>query len=609
MINVAIYARKSKATETGDSIDTQIQKCKNYIESTLETDDAIQYHYYSDEGFSGASTDRPEFQRLLSDVKEGRLNYLVCYKLDRIARCLLDFESIHRLLEAHNVFLLSCIDRFDTSTENGKAFMRILLVFAELERGNIALRIKDAMLNLAESGLWSGGTAPIGYKATKSVTTKSHSNKVRKLTTLTIDEEYAPTVRLIFDKYLELGSISAVDTYLLQHNVKTRSGANFRTNTIREILRNPTYCCASPDVYRYFSSLGCSLSFSEDECIDTLSFIQYNRTKKKVEKKGQVDELGSTKKTTLKNDPSEWIIALGVHQSIIPSIQWLKVQQQLAQNADKKFGSSSGSTSKIGLLSGLLFCAKCGAPMRIMGHSILADGTISYSYRCNTKVRSEGTLCNADNALGHYLDPYIIEQVKHLLSNQETFIEQLKEHHTTSIKYHTDTLNTEPLLHKKLAEIEKDISNLMSRLMKCTNDTVAEEIEKGIETLKTTQKSTLIELEKIRNLKQGINTSKDNIQALIDFLQEFTHSIDDASLNEKRMLLRNIISRIEWNGDTKEVNIFFITDSHNINSSSVSSSSNNSSYSSNPSEYHEFRRDFLRESNRNLYTGSKISYA
>ena len=160
MKKVAIYSRKSKYTGKGDSIENQIEMCKNYVLRTL-TD--VEFLIYEDEGYSGGNLDRPKFKKLMSDIKTGNIDYLVCYRLDRISRNVADFSGTLEILQENHCNFISIKEQFDTTTPMGRAMIYIASVFAQLERETIAERVKDNMFEMAKNGYWTGGKIPLGF--------------------------------------------------------------------------------------------------------------------------------------------------------------------------------------------------------------------------------------------------------------------------------------------------------------------------------------------------------------------------------------------------------------------------------------------------------------
>ena len=188
-MNIAIYARQSKFSESGESIENQVKLCKEYANKLGYTNINI----YKDEGFSGGNINRPEFKQLLEDAKNKEFNCLICYKLDRISRNISDFSKLIDNLNNLNISFISIKEQFDTSTPMGRAMMFISSVFAQLERETIAERIKDNMYELARNGYWLGGNAPLGFKSCKILNTDNNSSKskyVYKLEPVTSNIRY-----------------------------------------------------------------------------------------------------------------------------------------------------------------------------------------------------------------------------------------------------------------------------------------------------------------------------------------------------------------------------------------------------------------------------------
>src|SRR5213595_1322345 len=139
------------------------------------------------------STDRPDLQRLLSDIRAGRIDIVVVYKVDRLTRALLDFARLVEIFDAHEVSFVSVTQQFNTTTSMGRLTLNVLLSFAQFEREVTGERIRDKIAASKKKGMWMGGVPPLGYDA-----------RERKLV---IDSE-AETVRHIFRRYVALGSVS-----------------------------------------------------------------------------------------------------------------------------------------------------------------------------------------------------------------------------------------------------------------------------------------------------------------------------------------------------------------------------------------------------------------
>ena len=192
---------------------------------------------YDDGGFSGGSTDRPALQHLLTDVREGQVDIIVVYKVDRLTRSLADFAKLVELFDKHDVSFVSVTQQFNTTTSMGRLTLNVLLSFAQFEREVTAERIRDKIAASKRKGLWVGGVVPLGYHA-----------KDRKITVV---ESEAKTVRHIFRRYLELGSINPLLADLRNSGIRTKrrqlttgrviGGIPFGRGALGYLLRNRFY--------------------------------------------------------------------------------------------------------------------------------------------------------------------------------------------------------------------------------------------------------------------------------------------------------------------------------------------------------------------------------
>ena len=152
----AIYARQSIDKADSISIESQIEFCKYETRGNP-------YRIYQDKGYSGKNTERPEFQRMLAAIRNGEINRVICYKLDRCSRSILDFANLMEEFQKYGVEFVSCTEKFDTSSPMGRAMLNICIVFAQLERETIQQRVIDAYLARSKRGFFMGGKTPFGF--------------------------------------------------------------------------------------------------------------------------------------------------------------------------------------------------------------------------------------------------------------------------------------------------------------------------------------------------------------------------------------------------------------------------------------------------------------
>lgn len=157
----ALYVRVSTSYQADkDSLPMQRQELVAYAKLMFDIED---YVIFEDAGYSGKNTDRPEFQNMMRRVRAGEFTHLLCWKIDRVSRNLLDFASMYQELKDLGVTFVSKNEQFDTSTAIGEAMLKIILVFAELERNMTSERVTATMLSRAQNGFWNGGRIHYGY--------------------------------------------------------------------------------------------------------------------------------------------------------------------------------------------------------------------------------------------------------------------------------------------------------------------------------------------------------------------------------------------------------------------------------------------------------------
>lgn len=222
MERIAIYARKSVYVEGSLSIENQINFCMEYMRRKQPN---AEFEIFEDEGFSGSNTNRPQFIRLMSYVQLGKIDSVVCYKIDRIARNIVDFVNIFNQFQNNNVQLISISEGFDPSTPIGKMIMMFLASFAEMERMNTVQRVRDNNLALAKRGKWSGGGAPIGYK--------------QGIKTLNI--ENGDAIREIFEMKSSRKNLTEIMDYI---NIKYDNFISSK-NVLMQLLRKTIYVKSS----------------------------------------------------------------------------------------------------------------------------------------------------------------------------------------------------------------------------------------------------------------------------------------------------------------------------------------------------------------------------
>ena len=236
----AVYTRKSTEHNLDlafNSLDAQREACEAYIKSQAHEGWRLLAQHYDDGGLSGASMDRPALQQMLSDVRARAIDIIVVYKVDRLTRSLADFAKLVETFDAHGVSFVSVTQSFNTTTSMGRLTLNVLLSFAQFEREVIGERVRDKIAASKRKGIWVGGPVALGYR----VVDKK----------LVVVPEEAHTVRVIFERYLALGSIRMLSEDLAAKGItpRPRPGADgksiektrFLVGPLGHILRNCLY--------------------------------------------------------------------------------------------------------------------------------------------------------------------------------------------------------------------------------------------------------------------------------------------------------------------------------------------------------------------------------
>lgn len=533
----AVYSRKSKYTGKGESIGNQIELCKNYLITryNANADDII---VYEDEGYTGANTKRPEFQKMIKDIRNKKIKTVICYRLDRISRNVLDFCNLKDELSDYNVAFISIREDFDTSTPMGSAMLLITSVFAQLERDTIAERIRDNMLELAKTGRWLGGNTPLGFKS-QEVETLTLDGKKRKLFKLSpiINEEN--TVKLIFEKFLELKSLTQLETYFIQHDIKTRNDIYFSRSALKSILTNPVYAIADNDTLNYFSEKEAEI-FLKENFNGKHGLMVYNKT---IQKTG---------KSTKQRSVTDWIVAVGKHKGFISGNTWVQTQNLLDMNAERRYRKPGINTS---LLSGVIYCNNCGSFMRPkLNSKIHEDGTRSFSYMCELKEKSRCKKCNSKNIMGIEFDKQVLEIVKTITSaNGETY----KKIKTMACgEFQSDNINEDEIqtLQNTKKQNEKTIAKLIQKIALVDGD-IVEELTEEIKRLKSANLEIEKSLSKLTDTQANNQQQIEYAKLVLDIFDTYFQSFDELDLVTKRTLIRLIIDTVEVDGENIYINL------------------------------------------------------
>ncbi|MBY0310732.1 MAG: recombinase family protein [Phycisphaerales bacterium] len=349
----AIYARKSSddgLEQSFNSIDAQRVSGESYITAHEGEGWVCLPNRYDDGGYSGGNMDRPGLTRLLDEVRAGRVETVVCYKLDRLTRSIRDFAKIMEVFEAHGVALVVVTQPINTSTSMGRLMVHVLMSFAQFERELASERTRDKIALSRQRGQWTGGRPVLGYDFAGS--------------RLERNVPESQTVRAIFARYLEVRSLRVLLKELEDQGVTNKrwtsragremGGKPFVLSGLAGLLGNPLYVGKVPHHGRVYD---------------------------------------------------------GLHEPIVDSQVFQRVQELLAENG--RSGVSLVRNQHGGLLKGLARCAGCGATMVHSTTSRGgATGRVHRYYVCRTRQLHGKGRCAGGSVPAEQIEQFVLAKMR-----------------------------------------------------------------------------------------------------------------------------------------------------------------------------------------------------
>ena len=475
----AIYGRQSIDKKDSISIESQFEFCRYELKGGEGRE-------YKDKGYSGKNIERPDFQRLLQDIKLGLIKRVIVYKLDRISRSIVDFAKLMELFKQYDVEFVSCTEKFDTSTPMGRAMLNICIVFAQLERESIQMRVQDAFYSRCTKGYYMRGRTPYGFDTEPIV---MDGIKTKKL----VETPEMDFAELMFQMYAEPGnSYGDITRYFVKNSIKVYDKALQRA-FISKLLRNPVYVQADMDIYEYFKAQGVKIESPPEMFTGDNSCYLYQ---------GREGE--------------EQILVIAPHQGRIPSSLWLTVQRKLSQNTSFQNGRKCHNT----WLAGKIKCGRCG--YALVG--LRAQNGVTY-LRC--KQRADNGSCEGAGTLtAQSMESFVYGEM----------VEKMR-------KYHTLKGGKEPGYNPKLtaarvalAKTESEIEKLLDTLSGA-NPLLLQYANNRIEEL---------DAERQKQLKLVADLTANSVSdTQIDCITNYLNDWESVSFDDKRKVVDILISHID----------------------------------------------------------------
>lgn len=485
-VRCAIYTRKS--TDDGlekefNTLDAQYEAGVNYVKSQVYKGWEVVPERYDDGGYSGGNLNRPALQRLLEAVRQDKVDMIVVYKIDRLTRSLTDFSKLVEVLDAHQCSFVSVTQNFNTYDSMGRLTLNMLLSFAQFEREVDAERIRDKVAASRKKGMWMGGRVPLGYETV---------NKK-----LIVNKKEVEIVRLIFDKYCLLRSVSKVAGYLHSAGCKMpeRKKSDGTTEPCRELKHNQINNILSDPVY-----LG------------------------KVVHKGTIYD--------------------GQQEAIISREQWDRVQE--IKKANRSILFHFNKRINISLLHGMVECGCCHSTM-ILTHTHKKN--TEYWYYTSSKANKEGRRCCEVGSIGTgELENLVLRQMQGIFKSPQ-LLGRLADKVSATDKNIGLTEVVKKLKaadnvfdHLSAETARKVLEKLISRIIICKDKLVIRLLPLGTSLLEATMAGNLVHSEEYPELME--------LQYKADFRRKNGHvsivlpEVEPAKAN--KTLVRALLKAFAW---------------------------------------------------------------
>jgi site-specific DNA recombinase len=414
-VRCAIYTRKSTdegLDQTFNTLDAQRDAAEAFIRSQRGEGWVALPDHYDDGGYTGANMDRPALQKLLQDVRDGLVDCVMVYKVDRLTRSLLDFARIMEVLDKYGASFVSVTQQFNTTSSLGRLTLNILLSFAQFEREMIAERTKDKMSAARRKGRWVGGIPMLGYDLSDCGAA------------LVVNEDEAARVGAIFDLYLEHGSLMPVVQEL------NRRGWRMKQWTTRKGM------------------VAGGQAFTKNRLYNLLTNMVYIG---KVEYGGQVYE--------------------GEHAAIVDPDIWQRVQDRLRFNS--KTGGRQIRNKYGAVLKGILRCASCEAGM-VHTYTQKAPNKLYRYYVCVNAHQKGYNQCPTRSVSAPVIEQAVVDQIRGIAANPDVVAEVVRQLDDQRVAGIEGLEREKRVMEKELQRLGEEIAGLVRMNGKLATDRIAD---------------------------------------------------------------------------------------------------------------------------------------
>ena len=493
------YIRVSTERQVeGYSIEGQITQIEQYCQfNGYELVDI-----YADRGISGKSMNRPELQRMLNDAKNGKLDCVMVYKTNRLARNTSDLLTIVEELHRQNVEFFSLSERMEVKNSTGKLMLQILASFSEFERNTILENIYTGQRQRALEGYYQGNL-PLGYN-------NIPDNKKE----LMINQHEANIVKYIFESYAKGHGYRKIANALNHKGYVTKKGNPFSISAVTYILSNPFY-------------------------IGKIQFAKYK-------------DWNDKRRKGLNDKP---VIAEGKHTTIISQSLWDKVQARKRQVSEKPQVHGKGTN----ILTGIISCPQCSAPMAASNTTnTLKDGTkkrIRY-YSCSNFRNKGSKVCSANSVRADVIEKYVMDQILEIVKSDKV-LKQVVERVNQENQVDVAALNHDiAYKQQQFDEISTKLKNLIQTIE--DNPDLTSALKPTIHQYETQLNDITNQINQLKHQQNQEKPFYDTKQ-IAALLQRIFQNIESMDKSQLKALYLTVIDRIDIRKDENHKKQFFVT--------------------------------------------------
>lgn len=505
--NIGLYIRVSteeQALRTEGSLESQKHRLSGYVDikNMQQPNWGVVVEDYIDDGFSAKDTNRPALQRLIKDLKKGRINTVLVTDLSRLSRSIRDFCVLIDFFKETKTQFLSLKEQFDTTTAAGEMMLFNMINLAQFERRQISERVTLNFHSRAMRGLRNGGHPSLGYKV-------DPANK----STFIVNREEVTLVEKVFSTYIEEKSAYATASRLRAENIpfKGKTGDVWNLQTVKNILNN----------YGYIGM----------------------REVNKGNKNKNQEELKTFEKYQIV--PASW-------PAIIDEATFYTVQNMLADNAKGERSRLKNAKARTFLFSGLAVCGECGrAIVGSTGHG----KKNKIRYYIHRPLEGKPVTCSVKRYRAEEVEEALENHLLRVI-NQAGYLDGIEKAVCESILANKSTLVVQKESSAKaLEQIDKDIKGLVRLQMQAENMELQKLYSEQLIELQEQRKVELSTLDRCKNELDDLIDPKKFVTNLQEGLRRLQMAWAKANPKMQKSLLKVVVEKLVFNGT--DVHIFY----------------------------------------------------